>query len=533
MAESDVTLSRAQMIAGVLATGALAACGRTSNATPATPPAPLCVLPTASPVSIEQIFSDPAFANLDTAGILAAFDHSAQIEALYGAYASQNGQLLQSGFAIAQIPVTGLVITTPGTYTFTGNLTWNAGAGPAAAITIASSNVTLDLGGYTLTIVPSDVTQQIAGIRVAGPTANPATANIRITNGTVANAVEYGIIATSVCGISITNVTVSGLCMNDLATRFLTPSGILVSESFEVAISDCTVTQSNVTTDSSAGIFLQTTIGASITHCTASDLVNNDGAVIGFSAIKCVDVTTTDCLSQSLQTHFNGNILTSGHTVLGFCPILSWDLTYVECTANGMAGCCDDCHGMSVFLDGQVTVRGFSALNVTDGVSPENSGAKATGLEVYGVGVMVSDCSVTNIKAINPQDKQSTGFSAWGLDITFERCNASDVSVVSDLQPGSLGEGFGWAPDPRPFFRDIGAYDITYADCTATSCDVGFDTWFHQNSTWTNPVATNCTTAILVQPDGQRTISGNPCSECNPPITVTLTNIAKDNTYPS
>jgi hypothetical protein len=367
---------------------------------------------------------------------------------------------------------------------------------------------------------------------VLGPVTNPTLANITIKNGTVAKVTEYGILATSVCNLNISGITVTGVCLQNLAIRLLTPAGIQVSGSINVAISNCSVTQLNVTTDSCAGIFLLSTTQATVTNCQTSGLVNNDGAVQGFSYIKCTNVTTTSCVATSLQSHFNGNVLASGHTVLGFCPILCWDLNYVTCSASVLTGCCDDCHGMSVFLDGQVTVSGFQASHVVDGVSPSNSGAKATGLEVYGVGVTVMDSTVSYIKAINPQDKQSTGFSAWGLGIQFERCTASYVTVQDTVGGGSLGTGFGWAPDPRTYFRYIGAVLAAYTDCSADHCDVGFDTWYHVDSTWVRPVYTNCTTGILVQPGGMRTLSGDPCSECNPPISVTLTNIESGNTYP-
>jgi hypothetical protein len=212
---------------------------------------------------------------------------------------------------------------------------------------------------------------------------------------------------------------------------------------------------------------------------------------------------------------------------------LCQNLSYVNCSASGLTGCCDDCHGMSVFLDSQVTVSGFRADHIVDGVSSSNSGAKATGLEVYGVNVTVMDSAVSYINAINPQDKQATGFSAWGLGIQFERCQASNVTVQA-TQPdaiGSNGTGFGWAPDPRSYFN-FGAYFVTYTECLANQCDVGFDTWYHVDSTWTLPIHTNCTTGILVEPGGKRTVSGDPCSECQPPITTTLTNIANGNTYP-
>lgn len=529
MAKPPESLTRSQLIGGILATGALAACSGSSAISPATT-TDSCVA--AANVDINAIFSDPVFKDLDKAALLAVFDSTPQIQSLYQGYFSQTGQQLQLDKVIRQIPSAGIVIRSPGTYTLAGDMLWTPNDVQSAAITIACSNVTLDMAGFTLTASISDKSQQYAGILVLGPVANPNVSNITITNGTVANVTEYGVFATAVCGLNVSRITVTGVCMQNLNTRFLTPAGIQVSGSVDVAIADCSVTALNVTTDSSAGIFLLSTAQASVTRCRTVNLVNNDGAVIGFSAIKCIDVTTSRCTAQTLQSHFNGNVKTSGHTVLGFCPILCLRMAYVDCSATGLTGCCDDCHGMSVFLDGQVTVSRFRADAITDGVSPSNSGAKATGLEVYGAGVTIIDSVVSNIRAINPQDKQATGFSAWGLGITFERCNASFVSVEDDFGAGSHGAGFAWAPDPRTYFCYIGAYDVAYTDCIADHCDVGFDTWYHVNSTWVRPTYTNCATGILVQPGAKRTLSCDPCSECDPSQSVTITNIASGNTYP-
>ena len=85
-----------------------------------------------------------------------------------------------------------------------------------------------------------------------------------------------------------------------------------------------------VKADSSAGIFLLTTIGASVSNCQTRLLENLDGAVIGFSCIKSVNVNTSNCTAQYLKTQFGGNIKGSGHTVLGFCPILCFCLLYTS-----------------------------------------------------------------------------------------------------------------------------------------------------------------------------------------------------------
>jgi hypothetical protein len=528
------TLSRSQLIGGILATGAVAACGGGGSPAVAPTSASLCAPLPASTASLSQIFSDPIFAALDIATLDAAFNSAANIELTYAGYYLQAGRQLQSSNVIISIPPAGIIIQSPGTYTFGNDVTWSPANVQCSAITIAANNVTLDFAGHTLTANLLDKSQQIAGVLVGGTVITPYD-NIRIQNGAIANASEYGILATSVCGLQISNVTVSGICMNNLNTRFLTPAGINVSASLEVTITNCTVKNQNVTTDSSAGIFLNSVLQGTVSNCLVSGLVNNDGAIQGYGYIQCMNVTTTVCRSESLQSHFNGNILTTGHTVLGFCPIICSNLSYVNCSASGITGCCDDTHAMSVFLDSQVTVSGFQADNVTDGVTPANTGAKATGLEVYGVGVQISNCSVTAIKAINPQDLQAAGFSAWGLDIQFIACQASAVSVVDDLSKGCKGVGFGWAPDPRTKygFAQIGAYDVTYANCIAVQCNVGFDTFNHVNSTWINPTYTNCGVGILVEPGVTRTLTCDGCSECNPSLSTPVKNLANGNTYPS
>lgn len=530
MSERKDSLSRAQLIGGMIATGALASCGGGINTTPAASRGSAAIggkvrSISASRVALNDILTDPVFKEVDTAALARTFDRSPQIAALARGYFAQTRQQPQTSKVIRRIPSTGIVIDQPGTYTFAGNILWRPTDAPSSAITIASSDVTLDLAGFTLAASVFLKSQQFTGILVLGPVAN-----VTIANGVVANLTEYGILAGSVYGLKVSGVTVTGICMQNLSVRNLTPAGIAVMGSAGVAISDCSVKRLDVTTDSSAGIFIQNTIQAAVTRCRAAGLTNRDGAVTGFSCISCIGVTTSKCTASSLQTHFNGNVLTTGHTVLGFCPISCSTLTYVDCSASGLIGCCDDCHGMSVFLDGQVTVTRFRAQHVVDGVSPSRSGAKATGLEVYGQNVTIIDSNVSDIKAINPQDKQATGFSAWGSKIRFENCTATNVTVQGTSSTGSHAEGFGWAPDPRIEFAYVGATDVTYADCAADRCQVGFDTWYHQHSQWIRPKYTNCATKLLVEPGAKRTLSCDGCSECVIPFSVTLTNNEHGNT---
>lgn len=551
MPEGTRFISRARLIKSMFATGALAACGGPTTqfsapAPTATPLSATCVPLTtnaADRFGLNKYFANDVFKGLDKERILDAFDPSPQLDALQAGYFKQTGARVQQGKLIRQIAPSGIVITSPGTYTLTGNMAWTPSGTTTSAISIQCSNVTLDLGGYTLTASIPDTSLQTTGILVAaGPLEN-----ITIKNGTVASFTEYGIQARQICGLNISGITVTGLCMNNTGIRLATPTGIFVGLSLNVSISNCVVTKSNVTTDSGAGIQLISTNLASVTNCALSSLVNNDGSMQGFSYFGCAYVATTGCTATSFQTHFATNIATPGHTCIGFIPTFCQNLSFAGCSATGMTGCCDDCHGMSVFLSAAVKVSGFRASQIVDGVNNlathSQSGAKATGLEVYslgGPGVTVSDCVVSDVRAINPEDLQAAGFSAWGPTVEFQRCSAAKVTVQNDDKvPDMRGIGFGWAPDPRTEFSGTGALFVTFTDCSADSCDVAFDTWDHVLSTWTNPTFTNCATGFLVEPGGQRTLSCDGCSECPgapygpKPGRVTLTNFAIGNTYPT
>jgi len=263
--------------------------------------------------------------------------------------------------------------------------------------------------------------------------------------------------------------------------------------------------------------------------------VNFDGACTGFGHFRSEKSYLENCSATRFQSFFNGNLKTQGHTCIGFVPFFSTDLSFINCSATNINGCCDDAHGISIFLClGNILVKGCKIDNVKDGIG-NNTGAKATGIEVYGSGVVVSDCIVSNITAINPQDKQCTGFScALADNVKFINCKAINVQVVDEngKQNSCLGygTGFGWAPDIRPEFV-FPAVNILYEKCCAKKCQVGFDSWYHIDSKWNNICCCDCGIAVLNLNNSQRTLSCNPCSECNPPITKTLDNVAKNNKF--
>jgi hypothetical protein len=479
----------------------------------------------------EKIFSFDAFNKLEKSALLKKFDITNIIYEVISAIRTFEQPVPQVGTVISSIPPEGIVIYAPGKYTFANDIVWKAANNDCSAITIIANNVTLDMCNFSLTAVVQDNSKFITGISVQ------ETSGITLQNGKLVNMSYYGICAESVSGLSVDKIIVDGINLNNLTQRCLTPTGIHINKSTNISVTNCIVQNMNVTADASAGIQILETSNGVVSDCSLNGLVNNDGSVQGYSYIFSSKIVTLNCTATDFQSFFRENIFTPGHTVIGFIPIFCIGLAFTNCTAKSMTGSCDDCHGFSVFLDAYITVTNFNAYNVADGVSPYFTGAKATGLEVYGVAVSIINCHVENIYAVVPQDRQSSGFSVAGSEIAFVNCSAKNVMVIDEKgnkNPAlGYGTGFGWAPDPRVPFKNMAAQNVLYSGCSANSCQVGFDTWDHINSKWDNVSYENCDIKILVEPQGSRTLSGNPCSECNPPIVIVITNVAYGNKFPS
>ncbi len=435
---------------------------------------------------------------------------------------------------IHTIPPSGIVINTPGTYYFKKNITWHPKAdGPA--IYIQANDVVLNMQGFTL----KSSTTHFKTIGVAAI----ASENLKIVDGKIKNMGLAGIQCALCANVSIQGIEVDGLNAEDIA-NFVVPTGILASESFNVTIDQCTVKNIDVKTASCSGIQLTATLSSKVTRCKVEDLLNRDGACSGIGHILCDDILIHSCHLDHIKTTFINNLNTQGHTAIGIIPTLSRNITINECRVSHVTGCCDDAHGMSVFLCQNAIVKRSKVSHVLDGAGEAKRGAKATGIEIYGDNVTVSDCFVKDIFAINPEDKQSTGFSC-GLSngVKFIRCKAKNVQVYNEKgkQSASLGygTGFGWAPDPRPSLLKP-AVNVLYQKCIAKHCQVGFDSWFHIDSVWDRVTSIKNDIAILnLGDDAQRTLSCNPCSECGctfiacfpTPYVVTVNNVAQNNTF--
>ena len=198
------------------------------------------------------------------------------------------------------------------------------------------------------------------------------------------------------------------------------------------------------------------------------------------------------------------------------------DIFVEQCKISDIAGSCDDAHGISLFVVSDATVRGVTVENVTDGRG--GRGAKATGIEVYGLvnnqpsNILVENCEVRDISAISPGDLQAAGFSVAGKGVTFSNCEAYNVTVsganpVDPTSPG-YGIGFGWAPDIRPQYT-YPALEAVIEGCTASQCQVGFDTFYFQDSILNNIKSLENNVDIKEEStDVVRVLYCDKCSEC-------------------
>jgi len=429
---------------------------------------------------------------------------------------------------ICDIPPEGIIIDKPGIYIFSNDIIWKPNIS-STAITVISNNVNINMNGHSLILYNKDKTY-------------------KHNNGIVFREIDtYSLINGSIIGFN--NVSIANLvskngnidciivtdmdCKHNIDKNENYHFGILTYMSNNILFNNTTVKDIIVNANSCAGFQFILSNECFINKCHVNNIKNNDGSVQGFSYLGCEFISTTYSTANELNSFFIDNIETLGHTAIGFLPIFSFDLNFSNCVSENIFGSCDDTHGLSLFICFNTNINNFYSKNIVAGKNSKcYTCAKATGIEIYGENNIISNSFSENIYAIRPQDKQSTGFSVAGNNNIFQNCISKNIKIITLCKEENYGygTGFGWAPDPRPEFRNILANNITYESCKAYECDVGFDTWYHIDSIWNNPSIINCKNNILIQSNDTRTLSCNECSECNPPIIITLLNISTNNT---
>lgn len=198
------------------------------------------------------------------------------------------------------------------------------------------------------------------------------------------------------------------------------------------------------------------------------------------------------------------------------------DVRVENCKITDIDGSCDDAHGISLFVVSDARVRRVTVERVSDGRG--GRGSKATGIEIYGAvngqpsNILVENCTVRDISARSPGDLQAAGYSIAGRGVTLSRCKASNVTVSGpnpvDAGAPGRGIGFAWAPDIRPEYI-YAALEAQITNCTADNCQVGFDTFYFQNSTFRNLTSRRNGIAVKTEPAGTvHVLYCDGCSEC-------------------
>lgn len=116
---------------------------------------------------LDKIFSYDVLNELDKTALVARYDITDAIHDINSAIRLQQGQSPQTDKVISKIPSQGILISSPGTYTFSADITWSPASVACSAITIVSDDVVLDLGNFNLKAMVQDNSQLIAGIFIA------------------------------------------------------------------------------------------------------------------------------------------------------------------------------------------------------------------------------------------------------------------------------------------------------------------------------------------------------------------------------
>lgn len=419
-------------------------------------------------------------------------------------------------YIITSIPPTGLILILPGTYRLANNIDWYPDP-DAIAITIIGSDINLDLNCKS--IINHNYVYNTLGILIV------ISNNISIYNGSLVNPGSSGIIIILSNNITINHIAICRLSNNNLS---LPSFAILAAESTNLTITNNIISNIDVIVNALSAIAFISCQYINILNNNINGLLNRAGVCSGISFIDSSYANTCQLNISDLSTGIIPNVNAPGHTAIGLVPTQSNNLYFSNCIGCNISGGCDDAHFVSLYWVTNCTVESCRCSNIIDGTS--GKGAKATGFEIYGIrdvsnaNIIIRNCLAENIKATNPGDKQAAGFSVAGSGVTITNCIAKNIKVYGN----GCGVGFGWAPD----IREINIYpanNVTYDNCAAKDCQVGFDTFNHTNSKWICPKTIHCGEdfAPYVM---EKIYYCDKCSECPQGITyVRVVNMARNN----
>jgi hypothetical protein len=435
----------------------------------------------------------------------------------------------------------GITITKPGNYCIVENIIFVPTENSQNAITIQSSNISIDFRNHTL----DGSSLGFIGINTFG-----SFQNIKILNGTITNFTGFGISfnqafrpgipptsnilidhfrISSIRGTSTTEV-VRGISASSL--RNFTISNSLIDNiagiggafssvnaiSFEfcdiVTIDNCSIdqidntfiTETTIGQGSSSGIFLRVT--------TTAKIVNNN-------------------IIRGIHVGYPNNInFVEG---IGIDIFLSDDITLTDFSCNDVTAVCGNAIGISLSNNLSRSSNCFIQNGKISSVICQSgeSGTNASGLRAIQYNsATVNNCVATDIESFG--SGFATGFSDSGSTVTFTGCNASYVVALNK----SVGFGF----YPNISNPDASSSNIVWKDCVAENCGdknlselsigIGFDLFAHNQCTLINSISQNNTDYGLL--NGDSIVIGSNSCDIIPPTEIPNTarnNVIKNNLF--
>jgi parallel beta-helix repeat protein len=305
------------------------------------------------------------------------------------------------------------VITTPGIYQVCANLTLTTGTSPIIAID--TSNVTLNLGGYTLTTGATNY-----GIAISSTSG--AVTDVQICNGSfvINNASHLEAIIAR---------TVSGLTIEDIAVFNAPDANISIgSDCHSVLVQNCTFTGSNGSTiaggTTPATVYIDGLYGSptGVTDTvTVRSCVASNGVIRGVTCNHCSNITIQDVSVLEAQTSgIRVNLGTTNvcctncittNTSIGFW-LQNNSTVLTNCISSGQTN-----------NDGFIAAIGSSNINFVECIACSNG----TGFEIAGTDCLLKRCVAANNSSVGIL----VDASATNTQI-FDSCPVNNPTNITD-----------------------------------------------------------------------------------------------------
>lgn len=362
----------------------------------------------------------------------------------------------------------GFVIKNPGHYIVCDNVIFKPSKKhkTQAAITIASSNVTLDLGGNALSY--SLPRRKKSSAIVAGIMIESSAASVSIQNGSITDFTGAGILYQQNEGIQVSGVTI---------LRTGVPSsygGLQINDSSDIVI-DNVIALNNF----GSGMYLHGVIKATVSNSHFDDNVGGNVAPQLFTGPGLVasgvyvdsspNTETSDVLFQDCTFNRNSAGSDAGGMEVGpytLLPVRNITVLRCEFLDNFMTGELaefNDASGLVLVFVTDYVIKDVVASGQRHPFPPGGlvitSGATGISINACNNGVIENCQAFDNVG----QGASSIGIRARGCNnLLVKNCEAS-----ANINTGS-GEAFGFYTDPEHyvFFPSLGTANI-FKDCVA------------------------------------------------------------------